>query len=209
MMKTLFTLLLAIPIISFSQTTFEKEIDSITTTEAAEVFIKRHKTNKGKLFTFNKEKHKTRLAEDLFNLAIGGKEVIETDFKRTYYKVIAKDDVLHHRASYIYFDGSKMTLEEIDKKRKKIISQYKDGYKFDALAKLHSMDTSAQKGGDLGWFAEGVMYIDFENAVKQHNVNDIFTLDITDKKWYYIILKTYEPTLIEEITVLKITEDKD
>ncbi|MBV7268232.1 peptidylprolyl isomerase [Winogradskyella luteola] len=206
-MKQLFVLLLVFPIIGFSQETLEQELDSISTAEEAKTFAKAHKkANKSKLFTFNKEKHKTRLADDLFKLVKGGKQVVKTDYKKTYYKVIDKNKVTHYRVSYIYFDGSKMTLEEINDKRNKILGQYSDGYKFDALAKLHSMDLNAKRGGDLGWFPEGQMHPEFEDAVKQHNTNDIFTLDIADKNWSYIVLKTFDAKPIEEITVLKYTE---
>ena len=99
-----------------------------------------------------------------------------------------------------------MTLEEINIKRSKIITQYKEGYNFEALAKIHSMDENATRGGDLGWFLEGKTHPKFENSVKIHEIDDIFALDIEDKKWYYVVLKTFEPKLIEEITILKFTE---
>ncbi|MTE25509.1 peptidylprolyl isomerase [Winogradskyella ouciana] len=209
-MKQLLALLFFIPVLSFSQDSLEQELDSISTTEEAKTFAKTHKkANKSKLYTFNKEKHKTRLADDLFKLSKGAKKVVKSEDKTTYYKIIDKENVLHYRASYIYFDGNKMSLEDINKKRAKIMAQYKQGYRFDALAKLHSMDISANRGGDLGWFPEGKMHPEFEEAIKNHNTNDIFTLDIEEGKWYYIVLKTYDAKPIEEITVLKYTEATD
>lgn len=209
-MKQLLALLFFIPVLSFSQDSLEQELDSISTTEEALTFAKTHKkTNKSKLYTFNKEKHKTRLANDLFKLSKGAKKVVKSEEKTTYYKIIDKESVLHYRASYIYFDGNKMTLEDINKKRRKIISQYKQGYKFDALAKLHSMDLSANRGGDLGWFPEGKMHPEFEEAVKNHSTDAIFTLDIEEGKEHYIVLKTHDEKPIEEITVLKYTEATD
>ncbi|WP_412561023.1 peptidylprolyl isomerase [Winogradskyella sp. MIT101101] len=209
-MKQLLALLFFIPVLSFSQDSLEQELDSISTKEEAKTFAKTHKkANKSKLYTFNKEKHKTRLADDLFKLSKGAKKVVKSEDKTTYYKIIDKENVLHYRASYIYFDGNKMSLEDINKKRAKIMAQYKQGYRFDALAKLHSMDISANRGGDLGWFPEGKMHPEFEEAIKNHNTNDIFTLDIEEGKWYYIVLKTYDAKPIEEITVLKYTEATD
>ena len=206
-MKQLLVLLLLCPLFGFSQHSLEQELDSITTTEEAKAFAKANKkVNKSKLLTFNKEKHKTRLADDLFKLSKGGKKVVKKDEKKTYYKVIDKEKTLHYRASYIYFDGRKMTLDEINAKRSKIISQYKQGYKFEILAKIHSMDQNSNRGGDLGWFPQGQMHPDFESAIKSHATNDIFTLDISGRNWHYIILKTYDAKPIEEITVLKYTE---
>jgi len=206
-MKQLLFLLLFCPLLCFSQKALEKELDSVSTKEEAKTFAKTHKkTNKSKLVTFNKEKHKTRLADELFKLSKGGKKVVKSEDKKTYYKVIDKENVVHQRVSYIFFDGSKMSETEINAKRTKIISQFKQGYKFDALAKLHSMDSGAKRGGDLGWFPEGKMHPDFEEAIKSHDTNDIFTLDIADQKWHYIVLKTHDAKPIEEITVLKYTE---
>jgi parvulin-like peptidyl-prolyl isomerase len=209
-MKKILTLSLFVPFLCFSQGSLEQELDSIATSEDAKSFAKTYKrANKSKIFTFNKEKHKTKLADDLFKLSKGGKKVVKTDYKKTYYKIIDKSEVLHQRVSYVYFDGNKMTLEDVKTKRFKLIAQYRDGYKFEALAKIHSMDLNAKRGGDLGWFPEGQMHIDFENAIKSHDLGDIFTLDIAAHKWYYIILKTYNTKFIEEITILKFTEAID
>ena len=206
-MKQLLVLLLISPLFVFSQNSIEQELDSISNKEDAKAFAKTHKkTNKSKVLVFNKEKHKTKLANELFRLSVGGKKVVDKDQKKTYYKVIDKEKILHYRVSYIYFDGRKMTVNDINSKRSKIIKQYKQGYKFEALAKLHSMDINANKGGDLGWFPEGQTHPDFENAVKTQSKGDIFTLDIPDKQWYYVVLKTYDAEPIEEITVLKYTE---
>ncbi|MHA7844235.1 MAG: peptidylprolyl isomerase [Winogradskyella sp.] len=209
-MKQLFFLLLFIPFLSFSQESLETELDSISSIEDAKTFAKNHKkSNKSKVFTFNKEKHKTRLADELFKLSKGGKKVIKGDYKKTYYKVIDKQKTLHYRASYIFFDGNEMELEDINEKRDKIVSQYQQGYKFNKLAQLHSMDLNAKRGGDLGWFPEGEMHPTFEEAVKDHDTDEIFTLDIEDKNWYYIVLKTHGSKTIEEITVLQYSEAID
>jgi parvulin-like peptidyl-prolyl isomerase len=209
-MKKVFILLLFVPFLCFPQFSLEQELDSITTPEEAKYFAKTYKrSNKSKVFTFNKEKHKTQLADDLFKLSKGGKKVIKTDYKKTYYKIIEKSEVLHERVSYIYFDGSKMTLKDISTERSKLMAQYRDGYKFEALAKMHSMDINAKRGGDSGWFSEGQMHTDFEKAVKSHDLGDLFTLDIEERQSHYIILKTFEPKHIEEITLLKFTEAID
>jgi len=206
-MKQLLIILLFCPLLCFSQKALEKELDSVSTKKEAKTFAKTHKkTNKGKLVTFNREKHRTRLADELFKLSKGGKKVVKSEDKKTYCKVIDKENVVHQRVSYIFFDGRKMSESEINAKRTKIVSQFKQGYTFEALAKLHSMNSGAKRGGDLGWFPEGKMHLDFEEAIKSHDTNDIFTLDITDQKWHYVVLKTHDAKPIKEITVLKYTE---
>lgn len=94
------------------------------------------------------------------------------------------------RVSYIYLDGSKLSNSEIDKLRKKIISAYKSGKPFADLANQYTMDLA--KDGDLNWFDQGMMVQVFEDAVLAHKKGDIFMVDIPDKKWYYVVLKTFD-----------------
>lgn len=205
-MKRLLITIFFLPIILVGQTKFETELDSITTSADAKSFIKENKGIKGKVIVFNKEQHKTVIATDLFKLSKGGKKVVKSEYDNTYYKVLDKKKIPHNRVSYIFLDGNKLSQGEISAKRNRIINLYKKGYRFEDLAKMHSMDRNASRGGDLGWFEDGKMHQDFEMAVKSHGVDDIFTLDIKGKNWFYVILKTHDTKDIEEITVLRFTE---
>ena len=51
---------------------------------------------------------------------------------------------------------------------RKIHNQARSGADFTALARQYSQDGSAANGGDLGWFSDGQMVPEFENAV--HNL---------------------------------------
>jgi len=210
-MKHLFTLLLLIPFLGFSQIALEQQLDSISTSDEATTFLKENKPKQGKLFTFNKERHKTRLANDLFNLSKGGKKVIRTDFKKTYYKVIDKAEIDYLKFSIIVIDASKMSNEEAIKKRNKVIAQYKEGYRFKDLAKHHSTDHTAKKGGDTGWIKAGEMPAAFDEVAfgKNHAIDEIFSIDDIENQKYYLAIKTEDRTAIEEITVLKFSEDID
>lgn len=194
--------------IGFAQEQIETKLDSITTEAQASEFIEQHKSFKGKVVTFNKEKHQTRLSDDLFELGHGGKKVYETEMEKTHYKLIERHDVLHHRVSYIFFDGDKKTSQEISTLRNHIISKFKQGVPFENLAKRYSKDMNAKRGGDSGWFAKGEMVDEFENQVinGHFKVGDIFTIDVPSKNSYYVVLKTYDKKMIEEIKVLKIVE---
>lgn len=96
------------------------------------------------------------------------------------------------RASYIYFDANKMTLNEIDQKRNEIIRLVKQGKGFEELARQHSMDPSGKRGGDLGWFKKGSMVGEFEIALENHEVGEVFPVDVPDRKWFYVVKKTGE-----------------
>ncbi|KAA5821177.1 hypothetical protein FPF71_16875 [Algibacter amylolyticus] len=210
MFKKLLLLLLISTAFVNAQTSVEKDLEILETTEQAETYLKEKKSKKNKLITFNEEKHKTILAKELFKLSIGGKKVNDGEFEKTYYKVVNKTKKKYERLSYIYLDGSKYKLEEINTLRDKIIAKYHNGAPFDFLAKQYSMDANAKKGGDLGWFLKEETHPAFETNVfgETHELNDIFKVDVPTENWYYVILKTHEPKEILEIDVLKIVESK-
>jgi parvulin-like peptidyl-prolyl isomerase len=118
------------------------------------------------------------------------------------FKVINIGKVKALRVSYIYLDGSKLSLNEINKLRPQIISQYKKGSKFSDLAKKYTMDGNLN--ADLNWFTEDMMVTEFVNAIKIHNKGEIFTVDVPENKWYYVTLKTYEDIEVSKISILKV-----
>ncbi|RKE95437.1 peptidylprolyl isomerase [Ichthyenterobacterium magnum] len=208
MLKSLlFIISLLVTTATFSQKRIEKVLDTIKTEAQATSFLEKN-SKKGKLITFNKQKHNTRLASDLFKLSKGGKKIYRTDTRKTYYKVIDKIEIPYHKVSYILLDGTKKTPKEINSLRNKIISKFNEGYRFEDLAKHYSIDENATRGGDLGWFTQGDMHPDFETPIihGNFNVDDIFTIDVPESNSYYVVLKTEDTKLIEEIKVLKYTE---
>jgi len=55
-------------------------------------------------------------------------------------------------------------LVKTDKEAQDVEDQLKKGASFEDLAKKVSIDSSASRGGDLGWFSKGSMVPDFEKA---------------------------------------------
>lgn len=207
-----YILLFTITLSSFNlnaQQDIEKELDAIEDESSAENFIEEHKkTSKGKLITFNTEKHKTRFAEELFKLSKGGKKVYKTDVDKTYYKVIDKVETPYFRLSYIVIKRQDRTDDEIIKIQNNIIDKYSQGYRFEDLAKHFSEDITAKKGGDIGWVTTGDLHPNFEIEIRDNDyqVNDIFTVNVSDQDLYYVAIKTSDIKLIKEIKVLKVTE---
>lgn len=209
--KLLVVFLICITTFLTAQTATEKELEILKTTEDVESYLESKKSKKNKLITFNEEKHKTILAKALFKLPIGGTKVNENEFEKTFYKVVTKNKNTYYRAAYIYLDGAKYSINEIEKLQEKIILRYQTGTPFDVLAKRYSLDKNANKGGDTGWFLEGELHPDFEDKVIHDNndTNSIFTLNIPSENGFYVVLKTHEPKDISEINVLKIVEAKN
>lgn len=127
------------------------------------------------------------------------KDIIDKD------RIIKIEPIVSMRVSYIYLDGSKLTINDINKKRKKIIRLYKKGKPFGELAANYTMDNNVNKG-DLGWFNEGMMHKTFEDAIKNHKKNDLFEVDIPENKWYYIVLKTYDDLPKSILYILSVSE---
>ena len=125
-------------------------------------------------------------------------EIITTKDSLEYYltkyrdisKSVAISKVKMMRVSYIYLDGSKIDLKRIAELRYEIMTFLANGKKFSDLANEYTMD--GNKNGDLGWFEEGMMVKDFENAIKAHKKGDVFTVDIPENKWYYVVFKTFD-----------------
>jgi parvulin-like peptidyl-prolyl isomerase len=208
-MKLFVALFLLIPILSFSQLKIDKQLDSISTFEDAKSYIKNNKSSKGKLITFNTEKHKTKLAKELFELSVGSKTSYEKENGKTFYKLISKDNKVHYKVSIIEFDSNKTPLSEINSLRAFILKGIKSGkHKFENLARVYSAHPSGKTGGDLGWQKAGSMSTRFEKTLKSKKPDRVFIFDEHRQKKHYVMLKTDDDKLIEEITVLKITESK-
>ncbi|WP_299274370.1 peptidylprolyl isomerase [uncultured Psychroserpens sp.] len=212
MRKILLSTLLCLSLsMVFGQDNFEKSLDSIQTLDDVTIFLKKNKKVKGKVIVFNREKHATRMADVIFKMGVGSKRSFKDAPQKTYYKVIEKYKIPYYRVSYVYLDGSETPLEDINAARKRVISQYNQGATFSDLAVKNSMDDTAKRGGDSGWFKEGDLHPEFEKAIvtSNHAEGDVFTVDIPEIKAYYVVLVTHERKLIEEVKVLKITEPKN
>lgn len=120
-------------------------------------------------------------------------------------RIVKTQSIISMRVSYIYLDGSKLTIQEINKKREEIIKLYQKGKSFEELATSYNMDGNSNKG-DLGWFNEGVMHKTFEDAIKNHKKNDLFQVDIPENKWYYVVLKTYDDLPKSTLYILSLLE---
>ena len=71
-------------------------------------------------------------------------------------------------------------LVKTEKEAKDILARIKAGGNFEELAKKSSVDSSAAKGGDLGWFGQGTMVPAFEKAamgLKEGQVSDVVKSD--------------------------------
>lgn len=162
--------------------------------------------SQGTLSVFNKEKHNSNLANRLFELREGGSITLKRATKKKL-TVLKKMDVEHYRLNYIFLDGKQMPYEDLDALRDRILKLSKTR-KFENLAQRYSMDLNRNRGGDSGWFKSNSVPEQFKNASlsSMRAANEIFKVDLDQMKWYYLVLKSYSPKMIEEILVLETTK---
>lgn len=99
------------------------------------------------------------------------------------------EPVKQYRAQHILIRVDKPEAEAAAKASiHKIWQQALNGTDFASLARTHSQDGSAQQGGDLGWFGDGVMVSEFENAVHNLKVGSISKPIQTQFGWHIIKL---------------------
>jgi peptidyl-prolyl cis-trans isomerase C len=87
-----------------------------------------------------------------------GKEPTPEDLKAEYEKQIALMPSMEYRARHILVDG--------EDKARELITALDAGGSFETLAKENSSDSSAQEGGDLGWFPANRMVKPFADALQ-------------------------------------------
>jgi peptidyl-prolyl cis-trans isomerase C len=101
---------------------------------------------------------RSALAELLGQKVLGDKEPTPEELRAEYEKQIEKMPKVEYHASHILVDN--------EAKARELIAKLDSGADFATLAKENSSDSSANEGGDLGWFAASRMVKPFADAVE-------------------------------------------
>ena len=125
-------------------------------------------------------------------------EIVESEIKSLY------EDFLLGVKEQKEFNASHI-LVETEGEAKKILESLKNGIDFSELAKKHSTGPSGAKGGALGWFGEGAMVPEFENAVTKLSVDEVSLPVVTQFGWH--IIKLNEIRIIPIPGIEEIRED--
>lgn len=174
-------------------------INEVTSIDQSEEFIKNNKDLTAETEFYSSDRDSSEIAKLLFSKK--NNEVFV--FKKNIYKVIKADQITYYRSSYIYFDGSQLTQNQIDSGRTIVLNLYNSGVPFAELATKYTMDGNPN-GGDLGWMEFGKTVEEYENAVVNAKTGEVFKLDIPKIKWHYLIKKTFDNKTVKTAWVLKV-----
>ena len=119
---------------------------------------------------------------------------------------VTEDTVRARYAETYGADGADLGVEysaahillETEDAAKDMIDRLSKGADFTELAKAHSTGPSGPNGGELGWFGEGMMVAEFENAVKAMEVGAVSAPVQTQFGWHVIKLNDTRPVKAPE-----------
>lgn len=125
------------------------------------------------------------------------------------YKVsdIKEDTVARARASHILISAPETSpAEEREAARQQaeeILAKLRAGEDFAELAREHSDDPSASRGGDLGWFTEGRMVEPFDKAVFEKGEQGLVNR-VVETSYGYHLIKVTEPVTSTVYEIAKV-----
>ena len=184
---------------TFAQTTVTEKFQKINTTAEAQAFVDANAALKPSLFNLTTAKDSSLIDKRLLRQNKG--DIFSVGYVT--YKVLEAKEKIQFRANYIFLDGASLSPAQIDSLRKIIVTKAAAGTPFEQLSDQYTMDGNTTHG-DTGWFfGEEMMPKEFQDAVHNHKLGEIFQVDVADKQWHYIVKKTYDDDDKKEITVLK------
>jgi len=127
---------------------------------------------------------------------LDGKEPTEDELKAEYDKQIAQMPASEYKARHILVDSEGTARD--------LIAKLDGGASFEQLAMENSSDSSAQEGGDLGWFAANRMVKPFADAVQNLEKGKYTTEPVQSQfGWHVIKLEDTRPLAPPDFETVK------
>ena len=183
----------------FGQPTVTEKFQKITTVQQAQQYIDANPELKPALLYLSAGKDSTLIDKRLLRQKKG--DIFSVGYVT--YKVIESKDTTDFRASYIFLDGSSLSKSEIDSLKKLIVQKANAGTSFQELSDQYTMDGNKTRGDTDWFFGEYMFPKEFQDAVQNHKLGDIFFVDVSDKQWHYIVKKTHNDRVKKDIIVLR------
>jgi len=196
---SLAALFLLFSVTVFGQFGVTQKFQSITTINQAQQFIDANPMLKPALINLSASKDTTIIAKRLLRQKKG--DIFSVGYVT--YKVLESTDTVDYRANYIFLDGGEYSPQQLDSLKKLIVQQANSGVSFEALSDKYTMDGNTTHGDTDWFFGEYSFPKEFQDAVQQHKLGDIFFVEVPEKQWHYIIKKTYNDRVKKDVTILR------
>lgn len=183
----------------FGQLTVYEKFQKINTMQQAQEYITANPELKPAILNLSAGKDTTLIDKRLLRQKKG--DVFSVGYVT--YKILESKDTVDYRASYIFLDGSSLSKSEIDSLKKVIVQKASSGTPFEVLSDQYTMDGNKTRGDTDWFFGEYMFPKEFQDAVANHKVGEIFFVDVSDKQWHYIVKKTHPDRVKKDIVVLR------
>lgn len=190
-------LLVSAPI--FAQLTVTEKFQKIGTVQQAQQFIDANPELKPALLKLAAGRDSSLIDKRLLRQKKG--DIFSVGYVT--YKALEVTDTVAFRASYIFLDGSTLSPSEIDSLKKLIMQKISSGASFDQLSDQYTMDGNTTHGDTDWFFGEFMFPKEFQDAVRNHKLGEVFFVDVGEKQWHYIVKKTYNDREKKEMIVLR------
>ena len=179
--------------------TVTEKFQKINTVPEAQQYIDANPTLKPALLTLSYGKDTSLIEKRLLRQKKG--DVFSVGYVT--YKVLESAETVAYRANYIFLDGSSLTPSQVDSLKKIITQKASSGTSFEQLSDQYTMDGN-NTHGDTGWFfGEEMMPKEFQDAVSKHKLGEIYSVDVPEKQWHYIVKKSYDDQIKKDVKVLR------
>lgn len=199
MKYSLLGLMLMIASVAFAQPTVREQFAKINTEPEAQKFIDANAPLKPVLMHLTYGRDTTLIDKRLLKQNQG--DIFSVGYVT--YKVLKATESINYRSSYIFLDGSSLSVSEVENLKKTILDKHSKGTSWEALSDEYTMDGNKTRGDTDWFFGVEMMPKEFQEAVSKHKKGDIFFVDVPENQWHYIVKKTYDDQVKKEITVLR------
>ncbi len=185
-------------VFSFVISAQSQVLKDINTIEEAEMFVILNRDIKAEVKTISFSRNDDSLTYYKNKIA-----ALETLGKA---KLLVSKPIVAIKVNYVFFDGTRLTMKEINEKRAEVLQMHKKGISSDDLVRQFTMDTNIKPGGNFGWINENDVDSTFVSEIKKHKKGDIFIINIPEKNWYYVVFKLYDDQkkyLIQYIEIIE------
>ena len=183
----------------FAQETVTEKFQKINTIQQAEQFITANPALKPAILKLSAGKDSSLIEKRLLRQNQG--DIFSVGYVT--YKVIQPKDTTDYRANYIFLDGGSLSPSEIDSLKKVILQKHSQGVSFEQLSDEYTMDGNTTRGDTDWFFGEYMFPKEFQDAVANHKLGDVFFVDVSEKQWHYIVKKTHNDRVKKDIVVLR------